>query len=546
MPHRAGYFVLASQWDHHCQALFESLKAKLQHVEWEIGEMEHQNTWDCESLTNYYKKWHYNNELYQEIFSEIESRQSTVSTLSQRGYGVNIELSRALDFLKQKYQASLAERLKNCFFKHSDYVKATIYVSKEIEEAGSEYIITELCKKLNWQPDENIPNAVYPVKMDLDHYLFVMEKETAWSTNTAIFQKMFLTLGCSSMSIMKGSMGHQDTLSPQELKRIANKNFLEMYHETFDHLHEFTGIDMAFLQHIHWVLSKGLDNRAGNFRTSDFRDKNGVTFEYDNFHTELQYLDSILKKTGQSFHNLFDFIYHLCLVYYWFIAIHPFSDSNGRVGKCFINYMLLKKGIAPIWFRDEEEIFALPRYGGTVKMMHDYIQKRINLSVDHYFYEMWKLEHFGFLSSQIHNVSFDSGFYFRQINNNGNEQLEVNFRTFLIEDSNPLCAQYQEQCRVVFPDEHFIYHMHVHCGFSFEQDGPWEHIFTSHKDFYIMEMQPEPGGIRNFDVFILIELNDVLKEYSYFNCCVLSEDGSRTFNNKGLNYIYKMEKQSYD
>src|SRR3990172_2366792 len=214
MPHRAGYFVLAYQWDHHCQALFESLKSKMQRVEWEVGEMEHQDAWDLESLTNYYKKWHYNNELYQSAFSEIEARQSTISTLSQRGYGVNIELARSLDFLKQRYQDSLSERLKNCFFKHLDYVKRTIYVS---EEAGSEHIIGELCKKLNWLPHENIPHAVYPVKMELDHYLSVMEKETAWFANTAIFQKMFFTLGCSSMSIMKGTMGHQDNLQPQEL-----------------------------------------------------------------------------------------------------------------------------------------------------------------------------------------------------------------------------------------------------------------------------------------------------------------------------------------
>ena len=117
MPHRAGYFVLAYQWDHHCQALFESLKARVQHMEWEIGEMENQHAWDLESLTNYYKKWYYNNELFHSTFGEIQARQSTIDMLSRRGYGVNIELGRALDLLEQKYRSNLSDRLKNCFYK---------------------------------------------------------------------------------------------------------------------------------------------------------------------------------------------------------------------------------------------------------------------------------------------------------------------------------------------------------------------------------------------------------------------------------------------
>lgn len=545
MPHRAGYFVLAYQWDHHSQALFESLKSRVLHVERETGEMEHQNAWDWESLTDYYKKWHYNNELFQSTFGEVQARKSTIDMLNQRGYGVNIELGNALDFLEQKYRSSLHERLRNCFYKHFEYVKYTIHVPAEEDVVSSEYIIIELCKKLNWNPDENIPHAVFPAKMELDNYFYVMEKKTAWDINTAIFRKMFLTLGCSSMSIMKGSSGHVDKMPPQELKRIANKNFLEMYRETFEQLHEFTGIDMAFLQKIHWILSKDLDHRAGNFRTKDFRDKNGVTFEYDNFHRELQYLDSVLQETGQSFHHLLDFVYHLCLVYYWFIAIHPFSDSNGRVAKCFLNYMLLKKGIAPIWFLDEEEIFALPRYGGTIEMMHDYIRGRINQTVEDYFYERWKLEHFGFLSSRIYNVSFDSGFYFRQVSHKGEEKLEVNFRVLMLDDTNPLCNQYQEQCRVVFPDEYHINHMRIHCGFSLEQDGPWEHIIELQENLYIKEIRTDPGGVRIFDIDFILILNDAILKYSYFNCCVMSEDSSRVFNNKGLNYSYKLEKKSY-
>jgi len=64
MPHRAGYFVLAYSWDHHCQVLFESLKKKFQQVERAVSELEKDGTGETETLLDYYKKWHYNNELY--------------------------------------------------------------------------------------------------------------------------------------------------------------------------------------------------------------------------------------------------------------------------------------------------------------------------------------------------------------------------------------------------------------------------------------------------------------------------------------------------
>ncbi len=540
MPHRAGYFVYAYQWDHHCHDLIESIKGKFHHMLRELGELEYQDVWDPESLLNYFKKWHYNNELYHRTIDEIDKKQFVINQLGYRGYGVNIDLLNALEGVKKKYAEQIYNLLDERFRKHLKFVKKIIRIKKvHIDSFDSRFIISKLCKKLKRKPEENIPYAYKPVELELEYFFQIMSNETPWTVNTAIFQRLFFSLGVSSMTIMKGTVGHHDELTAQDLKIIGNKNFIEMYNETFSNLHTFTDIGIDLMKKIHYILSKDIDPNAGNYRTLDFPDRNGVTLEFGNFEREIGDLAHVLYETGQSFNNLDAFIYDLSRSYYMFLGIHPFWDSNGRVGKCFMNHMLLKKGIPPISFNEKEEILALPRYGGSMDDMHEYIKKRIQKSVDSYFYEREKLDYFGFLSNQIYNVSFDSGVYFRQIDTKP-QKLEVNFHAYLIDEGNPLSKQYNDQCRITFPNEYLLYNMTVYCGFSHAGQTEWEHIFNSKNSIYIKEISSDIEGIRIYDVDFIIELQEYHFNYDYFNCCVISDEGGLIFNNKELNYSYKI------
>jgi fido (protein-threonine AMPylation protein) len=542
MPHRAGYFVLAYQWDHHCHDLVELLKGRFNHIGHEISKLKYQEPWNLEALINYYNSWHYNRQLYDTLFRDIDRRRYIINTFGERGYGVNKDLEKALEELSLNFGESLYGNIKETFYRQSEFVKSAIFMPQELlDSMDSGYIITELCYKLNWQPHENIPQVSSTTELNLDHYFHVMSNETSWPVNTVIFQKLFLNLGSSSMTIMKGSRGYQDFRSPQELKTIANNNFLQMYHETFSTLHKFTGVDINLFKYIHWVLSKEIDPSAGNFRKVDFPDRNGVTFDYGNFDRELENLYQVLWETAQSFDDLNEFIYNLARSYYFFIGIHPFLDSNGRVGKCFLNHMLLKKGIAPINFKDADEVFALPRYGGAVENMHEYFKERIRRAVDNYFYERWKIEEFGFLHRPIYNVSFDSGFHFRQIDDFV-QKLEANFQAYIIDDSSLYSWQFQDQSRAVFPNEEQLYNMVIHCGFTHDSGGKWEQVFILKHSFFINERSSDLTGVRVFDVDFIIELTGNKYSYNYFNCCVVSDDGTRTFNNKGLNYRYRIER----
>lgn len=542
MPHRAGYFVLAYQWDHHCQAIFDALKGNFHHMLHELGEMEYQDAGNAETLLYYYMKWHYNKELYGLAIGEIDKKCEVINTLGYRGYGVNIDLLNAIGALKKDYADHIYWLLTDRFNKYADKIKELTKMSgDDAASMNSFQLIHGLCGILSRDAEENTPVVRPPIELDLKHYFKIMGEETAWNVNTAIFQKLFLHLGCSSMTIMKGTVGHKDALTPQELKIIGNKNFIAMYKETFATLHTFTEIGLDLLKGIHLTMSKGTVPSAGSFRPFDFPDKNGVTFDNGNFTREINDLEHVLWETSQSFHNLESFIYDLSRSYYMFIGIHPFWDSNGRVGKCFLNYMLLKKGIPPISFSQEEEVRALPRYGGSMNDMYNYIKHRINVAVEAYFYERWKLEHLGFLQKQIYNVSFDSGFYFRQIDDKP-QRLEVHFIVYIVENDEPLLSSLHDRCMVSFPSEHFLYNMTIYCGFSSRERGDWEHVFNIKHNYFMKEIASDIKNTRAFDIDFAFELHDYHYGCDYFNCCIVSHEGGYIHNNKGLNYSYKIQR----
>ena len=202
---------------------------------------------------------------------------------------------------------------------------------------------------------------------------------------------------------------------------------------------------------------------SGSFRRIDFPDRNGVTFEFGNFQRETADLAIVLDETAHSFHRLDEFIYNLARSYYMFIGIHPFWDGNGRAGRCFLNFLFMKKGLPPVVLDDREEVLALPRYGGSMEDMHNYLKGRLQQATETYFYERWKLESFGFLRKRVYNTAFDSGFHFRQIEDSP-PRIEVDFQAYVCGDRH-LREVLADQCRVVFPEARLLDDMTVSLRF---------------------------------------------------------------------------------
>ncbi len=537
MPHRAGYFVLAYAWDHHCQVLFESLEKKLQRVQREISELERDPSGEAEAILNYYKKWHYNNELYRRVMAEVKNRQYVINSLGYRGYGVNRELLNALGALESRY-GRLETALYEQFYGKLKAVEKLLALAPDVaRERRSAAVISELVRLLGRNPGEEMPRLEQEPLPDLDHYFRVMSQETSWQANEAIFQKMFFFVGASSITLMKGSAGLHDRHSCRELKLLANRNFVETGRELFASLKEYTEIGVDLLKRIHYCLSRDLDDNGGNFRAIDFPDRNGVTFEFDNFQRETADLAIVLEETARSFHHLPEFMYNLARSYYMFIGIHPFWDGNGRAGRCFLNLLFMKKGLPPLLLDDREEVLALPRYGGSMDDMHSYLQRRLRRAIKTYFYERWKLESFGLPDEKICCPAFDSGFTFRQIEGSP-RRVEVSFDAYVCGDRH-LREILADQCKVVFPNDVLIEDMTVYCGFS---DGPfeeWREPFSL-REFYRKEVDSEIPGVRAFDVDFAVTVPEAVGN-RYFSCSVASGRAGLIFNNKGLNYSYRLD-----
>jgi fido (protein-threonine AMPylation protein) len=539
MPHRAGGFVLAYNWDHHCDALYGRLTRALEHVEREAGAQAKETRREPRHLLDYYKKWHYTNALYHRTVNEVRSREFVLNSFGYRGYGVNRDLLAALAALEPRCSA-LNATLQERFTAGAQAAQRCIDLPRErLEACDSAYVIAELSKKLSLDPDQTIPAPHSDSTLDLNPYFHVMSRETPYDINTAIFQKMFFSLGASSATIMTGSAGIHDGTPSPELKQRANSNLVRTVRDTFSTLHCFTEIGIDLLKSIHASLSQNLHRGGGTFRWTDFPDRNGVTFDFGNFHTECANLATVLGETARSFHDLPPFLYNLARSYYMFIGIHPFWDANGRVGRTFVNTLLVKKGLPPITFDDAEEVAALPRYGGSMEDMHAYLKRRLRLAINDYFYERWKISSFGLWAKPIRNTRFDSGFHFRQIDADAGK-IEVQFPVYVVDDRTRLFAALLHECRVVLPESQLLNDLAVYYGFS---DGPfreWHHRSAMRNAFYLKELEPAADTARVFDVDLTV---DIPRHNSHpnFNCCLTCEEKGLIFNNNGLNYSYRLE-----
>lgn len=97
-----------------------------------------------------------------------------------------------------------------------------------------------------------------------------------------------------------------------------------------------------------------------------------------------------------------------------------------------------------------------------------------------------------------------------------------------------------DQCRVVFPEAPLLYDMIVYCGFCSGPFTEWCYSFGL-KVFYTKEITPEIGGVRTFDVDFVVDIPGLAKGGDYFSCSIAGGKAGLIFNNKGLNYSYRLD-----
>ena len=141
-----------------------------------VSELEKDGAGETEALLNYYKKWHSSNELYHLTMAGLKSRQFVINSLGYRGYGVNRDLLKALDYLADRY-GGLRRSLTERFYGKVKAVEEKLFPTGEIyDQRRSDRIIAELARKLGKSPDGDMPQGGQEVALDLDHYFRVMSQ----------------------------------------------------------------------------------------------------------------------------------------------------------------------------------------------------------------------------------------------------------------------------------------------------------------------------------------------------------------------------------
>ncbi|MBF0517931.1 MAG: hypothetical protein HQK97_12635, partial [Nitrospirae bacterium] len=166
MPHSKGQFVLAYQWDNHCQTIFDKFNGNYLHILKELRQLDDQDAYDAENLLYYYMKWHYNKSLYDYTTTAIDRKCDVINSLGYRGYGVNIDLLNAIGALKKDHAEHLYLLLTARFNKYTATIRQFIDFSGADEAAmNSAQIIKGLCAILGRDAQVNTPVVSQPIHL---------------------------------------------------------------------------------------------------------------------------------------------------------------------------------------------------------------------------------------------------------------------------------------------------------------------------------------------------------------------------------------------
>lgn len=124
--------------------------------------------------------------------------------------------------------------------------------------------------------------------------------------------------------------------------------------KAFDRMEELAkkkcAIDHVTIQEIHEIVSRGILEDAGRYRTRNVRIAGAVKAPPD-WSKIVKLIDELIGKIAESKGHPVEtasFLHHR------FVEIHPFSDGNGRVARLLMNLYLIARDYPPIVLKKED------------------------------------------------------------------------------------------------------------------------------------------------------------------------------------------------
>ncbi|UCE75023.1 MAG: Fic family protein [Methanomassiliicoccales archaeon] len=109
-------------------------------------------------------------------------------------------------------------------------------------------------------------------------------------------------------------------------------------------------VDLVVVLELHEIVSRGLLKDAGRYRTQNIRIV-GAKARPPDFSKVPALMDELLKEVSRMKSHPLVKAVHL---HHKLVAIHPFSDGNGRVARLVSNLILMRSGYPPVVLKKEE------------------------------------------------------------------------------------------------------------------------------------------------------------------------------------------------
>ena len=141
------------------------------------------------------------------------------------------------------------------------------------------------------------------------------------------------------------------TIGGKPLKdHVEAKNDAEAFDLIVKLVHAKKPLSQDIIQQIHEIVTKGILEESGKYRTENVRITGSKT-------TPPSYL-KIVKLMEEYISNIRELKLHpirkTAFIHHELVRIHPFMDGNGRVGRLITNLYLMNQGYPPVVLKKED------------------------------------------------------------------------------------------------------------------------------------------------------------------------------------------------
>lgn len=168
-------------------------------------------------------------------------------------------------------------------------------------------------------------------------------------------------------------------VSLRELYEIDNHRYAMEYLLSAETIEKDFTIDILF--ETHQLLMNRLHHERGKFKTEQNYIQGTDLDTAPPQETPLlmkQWIDNVNYRMQNAKTNK-DIINIVCESHIEFERIHPFADGNGRTGRLLMNYLLMKKSIAPLIIeKDEKEKYMYFLATQDVEKFSAFAEEKIN------------------------------------------------------------------------------------------------------------------------------------------------------------------------